>query len=316
MFDPNQLKIFLMAVECMNFSTAARKLHLSQPSVTQNIRSLENQVGEKLFLRSGRHLQLSEAGVTLLPLARQLVSMNTRAMEVLESSRGQIAGKLMIACSTTPGKYILPVILADFMRLHPLVEVSCQVMNRQYALEMLEQEKVHFAFSSSIDELGPNFEFRKFFSDPIRLVVPLDHPWAERGEIRLEDLLDERFVLREETAGTYKVVKTALAQQGYNIYDLKVVLTLGNSEAILIAIQQGVGVGFVTQTVLSQLCDVRVVPVQIAGVEFKQDIYMCRHRMSAKSGVQAAFWDYISNISPDVLARVGYYISQVRQQES
>ena len=312
MFDPHQLRIFLVAAETLNFSQAARQLHLSQPSITQNIQALENQIGEKLFVRSGRGLELTETGRTLLPMAHQVVAVNMRTLEMIETFRGQVTGHLVIACSTTPGKYVLPVVLADFLRIYPKVSGCCQVTSRKNALEMLAQGQVHFAFSSSTEEFDQNIEFCNFLSDPVTLIAPLGHPWAERGEIELDELRSERFILREETAGTYKVVKTELSKQGFNIHDLQVALTMGNSEAIAIAVQQGVGVGFITQMVLTHVVSAKVAPVRIRGLNFRQDIFICRHRLQQGSSAQTAFWGYIRSISPETFAHPGDYVNQVR----
>ncbi|MFZ6018000.1 MAG: LysR substrate-binding domain-containing protein [Chloroflexota bacterium] len=305
MFDPHQLRVFIVAAETLNFSQAAKKLNLSQPAVTQTIQALENQLGEALFLRSGRKLQLSQAGENFMPVARQLVTLNLRARELVDASRGQISGLLTIACSTTPGKYVLPVVVGNFLRKYPRVSAQCLVMSRTAALEMLEKGEAHFAFSSSIDEFDHHYEFRPFITDPIRLIVPADHPWATRGEIEVEELKNERFILREECAGTFRVAKEVLARHGINIHELPLVLRMGNSEAIAVAVQRGVGVGFVSQMVLQNLIlpDVRM--VSIRGVHLEQQIYMTRHRLNPISSAAAVFWDDIFTHQQEIQAELG-----------
>jgi DNA-binding transcriptional LysR family regulator len=207
MLDPHQMHVFLVAAETLNFSRAAERLFMSQPSVTQHIQILETHFGAPLFIRAGRRLALTETGQALLPLARQMVSLSLKTQEVMESLRNDVFGHLLIGCSTTPGKYILPVLLADFMRQYPRVQASCLVHSRTVALEMLEKGQVHFALSSSIEEFDQNIEFRKFISDPVMLIAPLNHSWARRGIIEPEELKRERFIFREETAGTYRVAR-------------------------------------------------------------------------------------------------------------
>lgn len=307
MFDPHQLRVFIVAAELLNFSQAARKLNLSQPGITQNIQALEAQLGEPLFLRSGRKLQLSDAGAAFLPLARQLVTLNLRARELVDNNRGQISGQLTIACSTTPGKYVLPVVVGNFLRTYPRVSAQCLVVARPAALELLEKGEAQFAFSSSIDEFDHHYEFRPFITDPIRLIVPADHPWTDRGEIELEELRSERFVLREESAGTYRVVKAVLAKRGINIHDLPVVLRMGNSEAIAIAVQRGVGVGFVSQMVLHHLALHNIAVIQVRGVTFEQEIYMCRHRLNPGGSAAMAFWDFVFSQQAAIQAELSSY---------
>ncbi len=292
MLDPRQLQVFLIAAETLNFSRTAERLHMSQPGVTQHIQLLEAQLGAPLFVRSGRRIALTPTGEALIPLARQVVDLSLRAEAVMGSLASEVHGHLMIGCSTTPGKYVLPVLLAEFMQRYPRVRATCQVVDRMTAFEMLEQGLVHFALSSSIDTIHQNIEFRSFISDPLVLIAPLNHPWAHRGEIAPDELRGARFILREETAGTYQVARAALVRLGINVAELQTILTLGNSEAIAIAVQQGVGVGFVSQMVYANMVYGKVAQVRVRGLTPCQEIHLCRHRLHPAGNVQAAFWDF------------------------
>lgn len=293
MFDPHQLRVFIVAAETLNFSQAAKKLNLSQPAITQTIQSLEAQLGKPLFYRQQRKLMLSEEGHAFLPVAHQLVALNLRARDLVEASRDQVNGELTIACSTTPGKYVLPVVLSRFLQRYPRVSAQCLVVSRADALTALEQGNAQFAFSSSIEEFDQHYEFFPFLTDPVNLIVPANHPWAKQGEIDLEELSRERFILREETSGTYRVVKNELARHGFNIHDLPTILHMGNSEAIAIAVSQGAGVGFVSNILLRHLYLPNVTVVRVRGLVFEQVIYMCRHRLNPTGSTGAAFWQFV-----------------------
>lgn len=292
MIDPHQLRVFLVAAETLNFTRAAEQLFMSQPSVTQHIRMLETQFNTPLFIRSGRKVQLSEAGLALVPLARQIVSLSLHTEEVMGTLKNEVHGELIIACSTTPGKYILPVLLADFIKKYPKVQAACEVHPRLKAFELLERGTAHFAFSNSIDETNQNIEFRKFFSDSVVLIAPLNHPWAHRREIEPHELFSARFIFREPASGTYRATHAALAQLGINIADLRHILTVGNSEAIAIAVQQGVGVGFVSQMVVSHMVMDKVAQISVRGLNPAQDIYLFRHRFQPFGVLQSAFWEF------------------------
>jgi DNA-binding transcriptional LysR family regulator len=304
MLDPHQLNVFLTAAETLNFSRAAERLHMSQPSVTQHIRSLEQHFGAPLFERRGRQVALTEAGLALIPLARQMIAVTLRTDEIMDQIKGEVQGNLIIGCSTTPGKYILPVLLADFMRRHPRVNATCNVSSRTQALQMLEHGEVNFALSSNPEEFSSLIEFRKLLDDPICLLVPKNHEWAARGQIRLEELPKERFIMREETAGTYRMVRSALARLGVNIRDLRIILTLGNSEAIAIAIQEGLGVGFVSQMVVERMPSERTAVVKIEAVDLFQEIFIGRNRRHSEGRLQATFWDYLNNQAQPVIQRL------------
>ena len=121
MLDVHQLNVFLAAAEALNFTQAAQRLHMTQPSVSQHIQALERHFDLPLFIRSGRSLELTDAGLALAPLARDAVSLSIRIDETMESLKGDIYGHLIVGCTTTPGKYILPQVLAQFHRKFPQV---------------------------------------------------------------------------------------------------------------------------------------------------------------------------------------------------
>ena len=289
MLDSHQLRVFLAAAETLNFSQAARRLHMSQPSVTQHIRNLESHFGMQLFLRTGRKLSLTEAGITLLPLARDLVHTAVRADEVMDTLKEEVHGHLWIACSTTPGKYILPSLMAEFLKRHPKVDATISVTSRGTAMNWLSEGKAQIMLSS-IYAYHNDIEFHKFITEPIVLIVPRNHPWAKRGSIELDELRKVNMIMRENSSGTYSVVRDGLAQHGFDIGELRRVLTLGNSEAIAFAVQEGVGVGFVSMLVARRIVCDQVAAVKIDGLELTQDIYLGQHRRLPSTPGQVAFW--------------------------
>jgi DNA-binding transcriptional LysR family regulator len=293
MLDIHQLNVFLTAAETLNFTQAARRLHITQPSVSQRIQALERHFNDKLFVRSGRNLELTEAGLALLPLAREAVKLSVRIEETMESLHGQVYGHLQVGCSTTPGKYVLPHILARFHHKYPQVRVSCAVTSQSAAQRMLSDGDVHFALSSMIDSFNPEIDYSKFICDSVILIAPLDHHWADKGRISPEDLYQGEFIMREADSGTYTAMRDALSQFDMSVRDLHTLLTLGNSEAIALAVQEGLGVAFISEMVYDRLSQGKVARIDITGIEIVRDIYIARHMRRATTLAQNAFWDFI-----------------------
>lgn len=294
MLDLHQLQVFIAAAELLNFSKAGVRLHLSQPSITQHIQNLESQLGYPLFNRKSHQLTLTEYGLALLPLARRLVITSLRTEEMMTGFLEEVSGHLHIGCSTTPGKYQLPMLMADFMQKFPMVKATCHVDSRNHVLKMLANGTVDVALSSSHEEFDGNLEFLKFLTEPVVLVVPNGHPWEKIAPIELSELKNERFIMREETSGTYRVVRDALARKGFNINDLQVRLSLGNSEAIAIAVRQGIGAGFMSKSVYDNMVGEKATMIQIKGLEIDQDIYICRNRLRSSGNVLNKFWEFVS----------------------
>ena len=296
MLDAHQLNVFLVAAETLNFTQAAQRLHMSQPSVSQHIQALERHFNADLFERSGRNLQLSDAGLALVPLARDLVNQSIRIEETMSSLEGEIYGHLLVGCSTTPGKYVLPQLLASFHHRHPKVKVTCQVSPQSQAVERLCEGEVHFALASIDHESYGDAEFRKFMQETIILIAPLDHPWSRREAIQPKELFGVDFIMREEDSGTYVATRDALGKMGISVTELQTLLTLGNSEAIALSVEERLGVGFVSSTVVNKLGHERIAPIKVSGLEITRDIYIGRHTRRPATKAQKAFWDFICTL--------------------
>jgi DNA-binding transcriptional LysR family regulator len=212
----------------------------------------------------------------------------------MDSLKGSIYGHLIVCCSTTPGKYILPNLLARFHRKHPQVRVTCQVSSQTDALQSVAEGDAHFALFSLNHTHYADLESISFLCDPIVLIAPLDHPWAERGEIDPGELMDSDFIMRESTSGTFNAVSDALSGQGISTNDLRILITLGNAEAIALAVQEGIGVGFVSQMVVDRLCKGKVAEIRLRGLDICREIYVGHNRRRPATNAQTAFWNFIT----------------------
>lgn len=293
MLDNHQLNVFLEAAETLNFTKAARRLHMSQPSVSQHIQALEQQLGVSLFSRDGRRIALTDAGAALVPLARDAVHRSLRIMETMHSLSGRVYGHIKVGCSTTPGKYLLPRLLAAFHRRYPDVRLTCQVAAQHISLQALEAGDVHFALSSRPRNAYRHTLFRHFFQDDIVLIAPLDHRWAQRESVGLDELPEERFILRESSSGTQLVVSQTLGKHGMDIGRLDTVLTLGNSEAIALAVKEGLGVGFVSRIVATRLVQDAVAIIPIEGILLEREVQFGRYTGRPATIAQEAFWRFV-----------------------
>lgn len=295
MLDTHQLNVFLVAADTLNFTEAARRLHLSQPSVSQHIQSLEQHLNTELFERAGRRVRLTDAGQALVPLARDMVNRSIHIEEMMRSLEGEVYGHLRVGCSTTPGKYILPHLLARFHRSYPRVTVTCQVAPQEQAIEMVCKDEAHFTMASAPYATCVEVEFMQYMTDPLVLIAPADHPWAARGTIRPEELLEGTFIMREDGSGTLAAVTEGLASVGISTDQLKTLLVLGNPEAIALAVQEGLGVGFVSSIVVTKLVQTGVAIVKVEGLTLEREIFLGRNATRPPTAAQAVFWEFARN---------------------
>jgi DNA-binding transcriptional LysR family regulator len=299
MLNPAELNVFSMAAETENFSETARRLGVTQPTVSVQIRSLEERLGVDLFVRSGRHVTLTEAGRALVPMARDLLHRCVGIEETMVSLSGEIVGLLQIACTTASGKYVLPRILGELRRAHPRIELQVRVTNRHDAVQLLRRGEVQVALTS-LREPNKDFEYRRFATDRIVLIAPLNHPWAGRT-IRPMELLEGDFIHREPGSGTIAAVQDALAEHDLSIEDLPRAMELGNSEAIRMAVAEGIGVGFVSGMVANAAGPNNVAIVDVEGMRSSRILFMVRDRSSSATQVETVFWDYAFSSETDQL---------------
>jgi DNA-binding transcriptional LysR family regulator len=288
-----RLKSFLVAAEHLNFSEAAKQLHLAQSTISHHIKTLEKEMGTEMFDRSGGGLAITEAGRLLLPWARKLIQQSVEMQEVMASLQSGIAGHLRIACSTTAGKYVLPQLAARFCQRFPRIQVSIlSCMPTHVTHRLLEDDANLGVVSYEIDD--QSLEYQEFFDDSINLIVPRDHPWAVRTSIEPEEIIDEPIIMRESTSGTRRVLLSELAKHDISLDDLNIFLELGNAEAIVRTVAAGYGISFVSS--LASACPLErgnIVNILARGLDLHRKIFMIRKKLSITSRPQDAFWSFI-----------------------
>lgn len=302
MLDIDKLNVFIHVTNNLSFTDAAKNLHISQPTVSKNIRDLEREMGVQLFDRSGARPRLTSAGKTLLPLARKIVRQSIELQELMSSLDEEVVGELRIACSTTVGKYILPQLAARLSHLHPEIHITILRCTPDHAVLNLLDGDADLGVIS-YETCSADLDCQEFFEDSIALIVSADHPWASRPSIDPEELLNEPIIVREPTSGTRRVMMEQLAKFDITIDDLTIFLELGNAEAIVTTVNAGYGVSFISTMAASCPLKYRnVVQVPVAGLELRRTIYMVRKSLDSPNRAQDAFWSFCHDpINADLL---------------
>lgn len=302
--DVYELNVFLMAAETENFSEAARQLNLTQPAVSMQIRALERKLGVDLFHRAGRSLALTEQGRALMPLSRDMVNRAIRIEEEIESLKGEVVGHLKIGCSTTTGKYFLPHLAARFRARHPAVQLTIFNHSRDRVMEGLCDGTVQMVVVSSTPACR-DAEYRHFFTDNVVLIVPTNHPWADRDVIAPEELRGADFILRDTQSGTREEVEAVLGEVGLSVDDFNMVMEIGNSEAISMAVEEGIGVAFVSRTVARRGIEMgKIKEVRVAGLSLTREIYIAYSRRHPATQAQTEFWGFVQEPNNESLLQL------------
>jgi len=260
----SQLKTFLMVVEHGSFSAAARAMHLSQPAVTMQVQALEADLGVTLLDRQYRKVETTEAGTALIPFARRILDEIESARLELDSLSGTVSGRLELAASTTPGQYVLPGLLGSFLKQHPEVTVALSVMDTSQVVEAVESGRAGLGMTGA-EIRGSKVHFEELGTDDLIMICPPGHALASAKGVTLPRAAEEPFIMREEGSGTRLVTEDIMRHAGVEPGDLHVVTELGTGEAVVNAVEGGLGIAVVSRFVAQKAIDLGTVVRVDAG---------------------------------------------------
>lgn len=288
----SQLRTLIAVIEHGSFSDAARSLGVTQPAVTMQMQALEADIGATLLDRRYRKVELTEAGAALLPYARHVLAELERARESIEALSQTVTGRVTIAASTTPGQYILPRELGGFLRRYPEAGVTLRVYDTSDVVARVESGDADLGMIGA-EVHGARVAYEPLGHDDMVLICPPDHRLARRKNVRFTELVDEPFIVREQGSGTRMVAEDAIKRSGVDPAELRVVMELGTNEAILSAVEGGMGIGIVSSWVARKALELgTVAEVPGAGFPLARPLFLVQPRR-ALSRVSAALVAYL-----------------------
>lgn len=240
-----QLEVFEAIARLGSFTRASEELHLTQPTVSMQMKKLTEAVGLPLFEQVGRKIYLTEAGKELAITAREIMQSLERCDMSIAEMCGLKKGKLRLAVVST-AKYFVPRILGDFSRLHPGVEVALKVTNRQRVLERAT-DNLDDLYIFSMPEHHIELDARPFMQNELVVMAQPEHPLARQRNISMRRIAEEPFLMRELGSGTRRTVEDIFARHGVKP---NIRMELGSNEAIKQAIIGGLGISVLSRYTL------------------------------------------------------------------
>ena len=266
-------KSYLEVVRRGSFSEAAKALGLSQPTVSFQIQRLEGELATKLLDRQGGRIVVTAAGQEFRAFAERVLQEEKALQERLAFLHDEVAGTLSLGASTNPGEQIVPALLGDFRRLYPKVTSRILIADTAEIVEkVLARESDAGFIGAEVKRRG--LAIKQVAVDPLLLVAAPDHPLSAQRSVKLETLEEFDFVVREEGSGTQKRVEELMQKAGLSPAKLKRVLVVGSNQAVMTAVEAGVGLAFASQKAASRSLELhRVRAIPIEGVEWVRGIY-------------------------------------------
>lgn len=271
------LAAFYETVRQGSITAAARRLDVSQPTVTSRIQQLEKQYGVELFFRRGSRLDLTQTGATIMPLIDRMMQTEHDIDFALRNERELFAGSFRLGA--TGPYYILPTIAA-FRRRYPQVQLGVEIDNSQGVLDALMEFRVDVAVSSNAVN-DPNLVCHRIADDKLVLVVAPGHrlALAGQGPVELDVLKSETLLLREPGSRTRDATETALARFAVEPAAL---IEIGGREAICEAIRHGMGCALMPSGEVPRGASLVAVPIAPEGPVVHEYLYHLRSRANTR----------------------------------
>lgn len=237
-----QLRGFCYAARAKSISKGAEKIGLSQPSVSLQIKALEEELGARLFERRGPRIELTHDGQRLLEIARPLVE----GIDGIEASFAMLResadrGTVNVAAGGSTIQYLLPPFVERFTRAYPQVDVRLHNVTGKAGLALLREGEIDFAVGPMLDTPS-DIVFHPLVTYETMLVTRLDHPLAAQARVTLKDIAQYPLILPPKNQSTYRIVEMVFAEHAVT-YDVK--LEVGGYDVIKRYVELGLGISIV-----------------------------------------------------------------------
>jgi DNA-binding transcriptional LysR family regulator len=285
-----QLQTFEAVARLSSVTRAAQEMHVSQPTVSKQIKLLQEEVGIPLIEHIGKKLFLTEAGQQLYDTCAQWLNTWGRFEQTIADLKGMKQGRLRVSTVTT-AKYFLPRILGLFCQNYPGIDVSLEVLNRIRVLERLANNQDDL-YIMGVPPESEDVYAEPFIENSLVMIAPTNHPLAAKKHIPVAELEGQPFILREQGSGTRLLVEKLFDDLKLR---LNVRMELGSNEAIKQAVAGGLGVSLLSKSSLNldpsqnELC-----LLDIEGFPIKRHWYMVRPKDKELSVVAQTFMDFLT----------------------
>jgi DNA-binding transcriptional LysR family regulator len=286
------LKTFLTVLETGGFLAAAKKLGVSQATVTNHVAILENFFEAKLFDRTVKGAELTEAGKILKVSAEKILGEIEKAKSQISILKGRTVELVRIAASTIPGEHLLPSIIAEFKKEHPMAKFEVRIMDTGNALSCLKNETVDFAAVGSLIGCENDFEKLELGEEELVLIVPKNHGLGKKQTVKLNEILKYPYINREEASGTRKETERILLEAKIPPQKLNVVLELGSTQAVITAVSEGKGISIISSIAARKAEKSGLIKtVKISNAKTIRKLYLLRQKKELNKTCEL-FWKF------------------------
>ncbi|MEH7093497.1 selenium metabolism-associated LysR family transcriptional regulator [Neobacillus vireti] len=267
-----KLEAFILVIEKKSFSEAAIALKSSQPATSLKIKSLEEELGLDLLDRGSSGIQPTAAGMLVYQASKEMVQRWRKLEDDLRVFENTLTGTLTIGASTIPGTYLVPSWVKKFRSLYPNVAVTVEISDSKETLKKLQSQLVDVSITGLPSD-SKELSYKQVSSDALVLIAPSHHPLGLSKEPTFEQIKQFDFVIREEGSGTRKVMEDYLSIHSHSLADLNSVVSIGSTEAVIAAVEAGLGISFVSKLAAQPAAKANRIQIIEKFEPFQRDFY-------------------------------------------
>jgi DNA-binding transcriptional LysR family regulator len=266
-FTLQQLRILKAIATEQSFTKASKLLYLSQPTLSKQIRILEENLDMILINRENHKISLTENGQVFLQYAERILALCEESCRALIDLKNGERGNLIVGASQTIGTYLLPRVLALFAQRYPQINLKVQVNSTRLIAKHIVNREIDIAIVGGDipHEFNKNLLVESFVEDEFSLIVPRSHPFAEKKLITKEDLYHLKFITLNSNSTIRKFIDNILTQNNIQTKQLKTIMQLNSIEGIKTAVSLGLGAAFVSSSAIEK--EIQLKTIEILKIE-------------------------------------------------
>ncbi|MDA8339194.1 MAG: selenium metabolism-associated LysR family transcriptional regulator [Nitrospiraceae bacterium] len=289
--DIHQLKVFASVFKNKSFSRASEELYLTQPTVSDHVKALEEELNCKLFDRLGRSIIPTKESEVLYNYAIEIIEKTNSIKDIIGQFKKEITGELIIGASTIPGTYLMPRVIADFKRQHPSVSFQVIISDSKVIIEKVSSHDLLMGIVGAKLSNG-QLNFVPFLED--ELIVVSSPSLIKKGTITLEGLIQMPMILREEGSGTRRETEKIMEGRGIALDSIKISGVFGSTDAVKQAVKGGMGISILSRlSVADELKFKTLKEIRVKDIRMRRKFYIVTHKKRTLPAVYGIFLEHL-----------------------
>lgn len=286
-----QLQVFVNTAKSESISAGAEKCFISQAAASMSLSQLENMLDTTLFDRVGKRMKLNDNGKNMLTKAIKILD-EIEEFESFSLNSSQLSGKIIIGASTTIANYVLPKYVAMFRKLHPDTDFEIISGNTKEIISSVESLNCDVGFVEG-ECNSKTLETYLWTKDNLKIICRIDHPLTKKKNIKIKDLLDYEWAMREQGSGTFEIFFNALEDK---VSSIKKAITLRSSEAIKQYIAYSDCLACISEVITTQALDTtKYCILETKELDLSRNFYKLLHEKKYHTELTQAFCKFVED---------------------